>query len=157
MKINGFKKSVLAMMLFVVLLCSFCVNVSAYEGSDTTITPRWVSIYSINLNMAFDEDSGVVTAVATKKSGASLIEGTLYLYKLVNGKIEAIEFIASKDKKLINITLNELKIKSGILIAAIIREGEIITPSGQTMIQEGDSVIVISKDHILYELRDILE
>ncbi len=79
------------------------------------------------------------------------------LYKLVDGKIEAIEFIASKDKKLLNITLSDLKIKSGILIAAIIRDGEIITPSGQTMIQEGDSVIVISKDHILYELRDILE
>ena len=79
------------------------------------------------------------------------------LYKLVDGKIEAIEFIASKDKKLLDITLSELKIKSGILIAAIIRNGEIITPSGQTMIQEGDSVIVISKDHILYELRDILE
>ena len=86
MKVSCFKKSALAMMLLVVLLCSFFVNVSASERSETTVTPRWVSIYSINLNMAFDEYSGVVTAVATKKSGASLIEGTLYLYKLVNGE-----------------------------------------------------------------------
>ena len=86
MKVNCFKKSVLVMILLVALLCSFCVNVSAYEGSKTTITPRWVSIYSINLDMAFDEEGGTVAAVATKKSGASLIEGTLYLYKLVNGE-----------------------------------------------------------------------
>ena len=86
MKVNCFKKSVLAMMLFVVLLCSLSVNVSAYADSGTTITPRWVSIYSINLDMAFDEEGGTVAAIATKKSGASLIEGTLYLYKLVDGE-----------------------------------------------------------------------
>ena len=86
MKVNYFKKSMLVVMLLVALLCSFCVNVSAYEDSKTTITPRWVSIYSINLDMAFDEEGGTVAAVATKKSGASLIEGTLYLYKLVNGE-----------------------------------------------------------------------
>ena len=86
MKVNYFKKSALATMLIVIMLCSLSVNVSAYEGSDTTITPRWVSIYNINLDMAFDEQGGTVTGVATKKSGASLIEGTLYLYKLVNGE-----------------------------------------------------------------------
>lgn len=86
MKVNGFKKSVLAMMLLVVVLCSFCVNVSAYEGSEITIIPRWVSIYSIDLDLAFDDEEGTVAAIATKKSGASLIEGTLYLYKLVNGE-----------------------------------------------------------------------
>ncbi len=79
------------------------------------------------------------------------------LYKLVNEKVEAIEFLASDEKNLFNIPLSELKIKKDILIAAIIRDNEIITPSGQTMIQEGDSVIVISKDHILYQLGDILE
>ena len=86
MKVTYFKKSVLAMMLIIMLLCSLSVNISAYEGSEATVTPRWVSIYSINLTMAFDEEGGTVTAVATKKSGASLIEGTLYLYKLVNGE-----------------------------------------------------------------------
>lgn len=86
MKVSGFKKSVLAMMLLVVLLCSFCVNVSAYEGSEITITPRWVSIYSIDLDLAFDDEGGTVAAIATKKSDASLIEGRLYLYKLVNGE-----------------------------------------------------------------------
>lgn len=86
MKVNDFKKSVLAMMLLVVLLCSLSVNVSAFEDFETTITPRWVSIYSIDLDMAFDDEGGTVAAIATKKSGASLIEGTLYLYKLVNGE-----------------------------------------------------------------------
>ena len=79
------------------------------------------------------------------------------LYKLIDNKVEALEFIAKDNKKLLNKTLSELKFKENILIASIIRNDEIITPSGQTTIQPNDSVIVISKDHILYELSDILE
>ena len=49
-----------------------------------------------------------------------------------------------------------LKLKKNILIAAIIREDEVIIPKGIDAIQENDSVIVITKDHLLDELNDIL-
>lgn len=79
------------------------------------------------------------------------------LYKLVNNKIEAVEFIANKNSRLTNAPLKDLKLKENILIAALIRNGEVIIPGGNTTIQVGDSVIVICKDYTLYELRDILE
>lgn len=78
------------------------------------------------------------------------------LYKLIDNSVEAIEFIAKENKKLLNITLSELKLKPNILIAAIIRNEEVIVPSGSTTIMQNDSVIVITKDHNLYELGDIL-
>ena len=112
---------------------------------------------------------GVASIVSPKEITASRIvryvravnnargNNVVRLYKLVDDKVEAIEFIASDEKEMFNIPLSELKIKKDILIASIIRDNEIITPIGKTVIQEGDSVIVISKDHILYQLGDILE
>ena len=79
------------------------------------------------------------------------------LYKLVNGQVEAIEFKAKNDKKIVNICLKDITLKKNILIAAIIRENEVIIPGGNDFIKADDSVIVISKDHLLDDLSDILE
>lgn len=79
------------------------------------------------------------------------------LYKLVNNQIEAIEFIAKDDKKIVNKRLKDIVLKKNILIAAIIRENEVIIPGGNDFIKAEDSVIVISKDHLLDDLSDILE
>jgi trk system potassium uptake protein TrkA len=79
------------------------------------------------------------------------------LYKMVNNQVEAIEFVAKDDKKIVNKPLKELILKKNILIAAIIRDNEVIIPGGNDFIKADDSVIVISKDHLLDDLSDILE
>ncbi len=79
------------------------------------------------------------------------------LYKIVDNQIEASEFIASKNSNVINIALKNLKLKQNILIGGIIRGGQIIIPSGTTVIKEEDSVIVVSKGILLNDLDDILE
>lgn len=78
------------------------------------------------------------------------------LYKIVDNQIEALEFIAKSNSKIINKPLKDLKLKKNILIAAIIKENEVIIPKGTDIIQENDAVIVISKDLMLDELSDIL-
>lgn len=81
----------------------------------------------------------------------------LTLYKLVNNKVEALEFIAKENKKLLNICLKNLKLKKNILIAGIIRDGKVIYPSGDDMIKLNDSVIVVTTNQFLDDLNDILE
>ena len=78
------------------------------------------------------------------------------LYKLVNNKVEALEFLAKADSKVLNIKLKDLKVKDKILIAGIIRNEEVIIPSGDDMILENDSVIVVTTNQFLDELTDIL-
>jgi len=78
------------------------------------------------------------------------------LYKLVNNQIEALEFVAKKNSKLVDKPLKDIRLKKNILIAAIIRENEVIIPKGVDKIQVNDSVIVITKDHMLDDLSDIL-
>ena len=79
------------------------------------------------------------------------------LYKLVINRVEAIEFIAKKSSKLLNVCLKDLKLKKNVLIASIIRNSEVIIPSGMTQIEENDSVIVVTTGQILDDLNDILE
>ena len=78
------------------------------------------------------------------------------LHKIVENKVEASEFIASSTSKVLNITLKDLGLKKNILIGGIIRNHQIIIPSGMTSIQERDSAIVVSEDIILNDLDDSL-
>ena len=77
---------IIATMLAIALLSVLTVNTLAHEEINTMVTPRWISIYNIDLDMAFSDGVGTVSAAATKKSTSNLIEGTLYLYKSVNGE-----------------------------------------------------------------------
>ncbi len=80
------------------------------------------------------------------------------LYKIMDGKAEAIEFVAKNSASVIGIPLKQLKTKPGTLIAAIITGGKkCIIPSGDDCINEGDRVIVLAADHILRDLSDILQ
>ena len=78
------------------------------------------------------------------------------LYKLVNNQVEALEFLVNENSKIVDIPLKDLSIKRNILIAAIVREGKVMIPSGNSVIKANDSVIVISHNHILDDLKDIL-
>ena len=81
----------------------------------------------------------------------------LTLYKLVNNKVEALEFQAKENKKLLNIPLKDLKLKRNILIAGIIRDGKVIIPNGDDIIELNDHVIVVTTNQFLDDLNEILE
>ena len=78
------------------------------------------------------------------------------LYKIVHDKVEAIEFFAFNNSKLLGKTLREVNLKSNILIACITRNSEIIIPHGDDMIMAGDNVIVVTTMENLSSLDDIL-
>ena len=75
--------------VFVYLLAAlmlFSANVFAAEAEERGGSPRWVSIFNIDLVLGFDGDIGSAGASASKMSTASRIEGTLYVYERVNGE-----------------------------------------------------------------------
>jgi trk system potassium uptake protein TrkA len=70
------------------------------------------------------------------------------LYRIADGAAEAMEFSVTKATRNLGIPLKELKLKSGILLAVVVRGNEIIIPEGTTSIKDGDSVILVSKSPI---------
>ena len=79
------------------------------------------------------------------------------LYKLMEGKAEALEFRVQGDFAALNIPLQEMKLKSGILIAGIIRGRKTIIPTGCDSIQAGDRVVVLASGMQMNDLGDILQ
>ena len=59
---------------------------------------------------------------------------------LIQGQAEIIEIIASEEMQMTGLTLNDLQLPDGVLIAAIHRGNSIIIPDGNTIIQSGDKV-----------------
>ena len=78
------------------------------------------------------------------------------LYHMFEHRVEAIEFKAELDSPVTNIPLKDLKIKTGILISCINRDGAIIIPSGQDCIMRGDTVIVVTTHAGFNDIQDIL-
>lgn len=80
------------------------------------------------------------------------------LHRLVDDRVEALEFIAMPATKHLNTPLMDLKLKKDILIACINRLGSIIIPQGSDRICEGDTVIVVAKpERMIRDLNDIFE
>lgn len=78
------------------------------------------------------------------------------LYKIVDGEVEAVEFKVTEHFKFLHKTINEMKIKEHVLVAAIIRENEVIVPKGNTTMELNDYVIIVSRGEIMKSLNDML-
>jgi trk system potassium uptake protein TrkA len=79
------------------------------------------------------------------------------LYNVIKGKVEAAEFIIREDSPVVNKPLMEMKLKKGILVAAILRDRKVIIPHGQDELQLGDSVVIVSNHLALHDITDILK
>ena len=67
------------------------------------------------------------------------------MYRLMDGKAEALEFIAQAGDSYIHVPLKDLHVIPDALIAVIVREGQVRVPFGNDTIEVGDYVVVISR------------
>lgn len=79
------------------------------------------------------------------------------LHRLVGGAVEALEFSTRKPEWIYDKPLKELTIKKNCLIACIVRRGQVIIPNGNTEIQLGDNVIVVTTQKNFDDLTDVFE
>ena len=118
------------------------IPLAEHWGLDTIVSPRKTISNKI-----------VRYARALENSQGSSVET---LYKLMDDKVEALEFIAKPDLDILDIQFKDLKLKSNILIAGIVRERRVIIPTGADMITAGDKVIVFAANHRINDLSDIV-
>ena len=80
------------------------------------------------------------------------------LHKFLSDRVAAMEFrVKEPIQGLTDVPLKELKCKKGILIACIGRKDKVIIPTGNDVISNGDTVIVVTAKHHPEGLGDILE
>lgn len=79
------------------------------------------------------------------------------LHRIINDRVEALEFRVRENAGFIGVPLKELQTKDNLLIATIVRKGMIIIPGGNDTIEMGDNVVVVTTIRHLSDLKDILK
>ncbi|MBE6555251.1 MAG: Trk system potassium transporter TrkA [Ruminococcaceae bacterium] len=79
------------------------------------------------------------------------------LYNIIKGKVEASEFIVKQESAITGIPLSQLKFKNNVLIAAILRDRQVIIPRGYDEIRIGDRVVIVSELMPLHDITDVLK
>ncbi|MBE6910288.1 MAG: Trk system potassium transporter TrkA [Ruminococcaceae bacterium] len=112
-------------------------------GLETVISPKDITANFI---------SRYVRGVANSQGSA--VES---LHKILDGSMEAVEFTASSATHILDTPLRNLHLKRGLLVAAVVREGQVTIPDGSFTIHAGDRVIIVARKLFLQDLNDILE
>ncbi len=79
------------------------------------------------------------------------------LYKIMDEKAEALEFIIDDDCEIIGKPLKELKLRKNTLVAGITRNRKPIIPSGDDMILPGDKVVILTSDIGISDIADFMD
>ncbi|MBR6530185.1 MAG: Trk system potassium transporter TrkA [Clostridia bacterium] len=119
--------------------------------------------------IALAEKLGVDTVISPKRAVSDVLVSYVralnnslgsqveMLYKLMDEKVEALEFKVASGAHLCDVPLKDLPLKKGVLIAGIVRERRGIAPTGETTILAGDRVVVIAPADLHFnDLEDIL-
>ena len=77
------------------------------------------------------------------------------MYRLMDGRAEALEFIAQAGDPYIHVPLKDLNVSKDALIAVIVRAGQVHVPFGNDTIEAGDSVVVISQEAGISSLGEV--
>ncbi len=118
------------------------IPLSEHWGLDCIVSPKMLVA-----------DKLVQYARALENSAGSSMET---LYKLMDGKVEVLEFMVKSDFPQLKIPFKSLKTKPNILIGGIVRDRKIIIPSGDDMLLSGDKIVVIAANQRINNLSDIL-
>lgn len=111
-------------------------------GLDSMVSPRAITCNSI-LRYVRARVNGGGTAVQR-------------LYRLMDGKAEAMEFIAQAGDPYIGIPLKDLDVRRNTLVAVIVRGSKVIVPFGGDHIEDGDHVIVMAAENGISDLNEVI-
>ena len=90
---------------------------------------------------------------AKKNSMGSNIET---IYHMLDSRVEAIEFIVEENSKVSGVPIKDLKLKKDVLISFINHNGHIIIPTGNDEIEDGDTVMIVTKNTGFTGIDDIV-
>lgn len=118
------------------------VNISDIIGLDSIVSPKQLAANNI---------LGYIRAMKNSENSNNVET----IYKVVDGKVEALEFIVREETSYTNRPLRELKTRRNVLIASIVRNRKNIIPGGDDCIKRGDNVIVVTTENNLHDLKEI--
>ena len=78
------------------------------------------------------------------------------VHSIADGQVEAVEFRVDETTPNCGVPLKQLKLKPNVLIASITHGAQSEVPSGNSVFQKGDAVVIVTSGRgVLQQLRDI--
>ena len=96
----------------------------------------------------------IIAYVRAKKN--SMDSNIETLYHMFDSRVEAIEFIVEENSKVSGVPIKDLKLKKDVLISFINHNGHIIIPTGNDEIEDGDTVMIVTKNTGFTGIDDIV-
>ena len=112
-------------------------------GLDSVVSPKFITA------------SNILRLVRGMQNSQGSVMNSLH--RIADGAAEAMEFTANSSTHHLGISLKDLRLKPGILIAVIVRNQEIIIPEGSSSLQSNDNAIIISRNSGILDLNDIYQ
>ena len=78
------------------------------------------------------------------------------VYELQAGKAEIIEFLVKEGSKLVGIPLKDAELPDNTIIGSIVRNDTVLTPTGETIIEASDKVVMCLLHESIHQLEDFL-
>jgi trk system potassium uptake protein TrkA len=101
--------------------------------------------------------SNIILRTVRTRSAADAAAAVERIYRLIEGKVEALEFIVRDDDDFINIPLKDLTVRDNALVAVIVRNNQVKIPFGSDTLKPLDHVIVMIKGNEVSYLSDVLD
>lgn len=79
------------------------------------------------------------------------------MHHVANGRIETLQFEVRDKNKMAGQQLSNIKLKDNVLIAAIIRKGRTIYPTGEDILEVGDKIVVITLLKNITKIHDLMK
>ena len=87
----------------------------------------------------------------------SLVSNVEKLYKLEDGKAEAVEFAVKEETNFTDVPLSKLRFKKDTILACIYRNGSIIIPTGSDVLKKNDLAVFVFADKSASDIKEVLE
>ena len=134
----------------------FSCLLAKYLGAPKTVA----RVENLEL-LKFFEDMGVDVAISPKVSAAENVMrfirmgGLKSLIRLPNGEAEIIELTPSKNSKILGKSLKSISLPEDILFLIIVREDNLIIPTGNDFVKEDDKVIISAKIDKIKKIKEL--
>ena len=155
---------------FVSLTANDEYNVVAAMYAASLHIPKVISRLSSNSKLKILQKSDRITTVSQADTAVNLILGYARslmnaeghdavesVYRLMDGRIEFIEFRITEQSPHLNQPIRQWRIRSNTLLACIMRELKTIIPRGDDVVRPGDRVVVVTTQKQIVHLEDIFD
>ncbi len=133
--------------------------VACQLAKSTYNVPKVIARTTNPSNKILYEKLGVDVVISTTEAAAKAIYAGIKGFSAVltfTGDVELIYATVQKTSPLVNTKVGELHMPWGSLLAAILRDGDIIVPTEDVKIKENDEIVIINKKGVENKVRDLI-